>query len=102
MKAENPVASVTVEVLASTIGLDMPADADVVLLGRELGLESTPDKVTYGTEAGVFTAGGIPCVVCGPGDIGDAHRADESIALDQLADCETFLARLIAHLRVSR
>lgn len=102
MKAENPVASVTVEVLASTIGLDMPADADVVLLGRELGLESTPDKVTYGTEAGVFTTGGIPCVVCGPGDIGDAHRADESIALDQLADCETFLARLIAHLRVSR
>lgn len=55
--------------------------------GVALGLESTPDKVTYGTEAGVYTAGGIPCVVCGPGDIGDAHRPDESIALDQLAEC---------------
>ena len=69
-------------------------------LGVALGLESTPDKVTYGTEAGVYTAGGIPCVVCGPGDIGDAHRPDESIALDQLAECEAFLARLIDELRV--
>ncbi|HOA90096.1 MAG TPA: acetylornithine deacetylase [Propioniciclava tarda] len=100
MKAENAASSVVMEVAASTVGLDVPADAEVVQLGVALGLESTPDKVTYGTEAGVYTAGGIPCVVCGPGDIGDAHRPDESIALDQLAECEAFLARLIDELRV--
>lgn len=98
MQAENPAASVVVDVAASTVGLDIAADADIVALGESLGLAATSDKVTYGTEAGVFTAGGIPCVVCGPGDIGDAHRPDESVALDQLADCEAFLGRLVAHL----
>jgi len=99
MRAENPAASVVMEVAASTVGLDMPPDADVVALGQALGLESTADKVTYGTEAGVFTLGGIPCVVCGPGDIGDAHRPDESIDIDQLGACEAFLGRLVDHLR---
>lgn len=98
MQAENPAASVVVDIAASTVGLDMPADAPVVAFGEELGLTSTPEKVTYGTEAGVFTLGGIPCVVCGPGDIGDAHRANESVALDQLAQCEAFLGRLISRL----
>ena len=63
MKAENAASSVVMEVAASTVGLDVPADAEVVQLGVAWGLESTPDKVTYGTEAGVYTAGGIPCVV---------------------------------------
>lgn len=99
MRAENPAASVAVEVAAQTVGLDVAPDAEVVRLGETLGLEALPDKVTYGTEAGVFTAGGIPCVVCGPGDIADAHRADESVALAQLAECEAFLARLVKHLR---
>ena len=99
MRAKDPVCSVEVQVSASTVGLDLPADAEVVTFGRELGLDAVDDKVTYGTEAGVFTAGGVPCVVCGPGDIGDAHRADEFVALDQLAECEAFLARLVASLR---
>lgn len=100
MQAENPAASIDVEVMASTVGLDIPEGAEVVQLGRALGLESIGDKVTYGTEAGVFTEAGVPCVVCGPGDIADAHRADESVALDQLAECEAFIQRLVHHLRV--
>ena len=102
MRAENPAASVVVEVAASTVGLDVAADAEVVRFGESLGLESTADKVTYGTEAGVFTAGGIPCVVCGPGDIGDAHRPDESIAVEELGACDAFVVRLIDHLRVAQ
>nr|NLI50919.1 acetylornithine deacetylase [Propionibacterium sp.] len=100
MRAENPAAAVTVEVTAQTVGLDIAPDAEVVRLGAALGLEPLADKVTYGTEAGVFTDAGIPCVVCGPGDIADAHRADESVELAQLAACEAFLGRLIGHLRV--
>mgnify|MGYP002370181048 FL=1 len=99
MRAEHPDAGVRVEVSASTVGLDVPPDAEVVRLGRALGLDDTGDKVTYGTEAGVFTAGGIESVVCGPGDIADAHRPDESIEPGQLAQCEAFLGRLAAHLR---
>lgn len=99
MRAENPAASVRVDIAASTVGLDVARDAEVVRLGASLGLAIGDDKVTYGTEAGVFTEGGIPSVVCGPGDIADAHRADESVELAQLAACEAFLARLAEHLR---
>ena len=92
-------ASVEVEVLAQTTGLDTPADAPAVALGRELGLAVQDDKVTYGTEAGIYAHAGISTVVVGPGDIAQAHKPDEFIELTQLAECEAFIGRLVAHLR---
>lgn len=53
--------------------------------------------VSYGTEAGFFQESGIPAVICGPGDIAQAHKPDEFIALTQVAACEAFLRRLIDH-----
>jgi acetylornithine deacetylase len=52
-------------------------------------------KVAYGTEAGIFAQAGIPSLVCGPGDIAQAHVADEFVSVEQLARCEGFLTRLI-------
>ncbi|MFT0891345.1 acetylornithine deacetylase [Pseudochelatococcus sp. G4_1912] len=54
--------------------------------------------VPYGTEAGHFHNAGIPTVVCGPGSIDRAHKADEYISLDELAGGEGLLRRLIAEL----
>ncbi|MGV6872984.1 acetylornithine deacetylase [Pseudochelatococcus sp. B33] len=54
--------------------------------------------VSYGTEAGHFSNAGIPTVVCGPGSIDRAHKADEYITLDELAAGEAFLRRLAAEL----
>ncbi len=42
--------------------------------------------VSFGTEAGLYAQAGIPTVVCGPGDIGRAHKADEWIGIDELAE----------------
>jgi acetylornithine deacetylase len=50
--------------------------------------------VAYGTEAGLFQRAGIPAVVCGPGSIDQAHRADEFVALEQLDACTRFLRKL--------
>lgn len=100
MKAEHADAWVDFQVQTATVGLDTPADAPVVELGRELGLAVEPDKVTYGTEAGIYALAGISTVVCGPGDIAQAHKPDEFIDPDQLAQCEAFIGRLIEHLRV--
>jgi acetylornithine deacetylase len=50
--------------------------------------------VAFGTEAGLFQRAGIDTVVCGPGDISQAHQADEFVSLEQLARCERFLLRL--------
>ena len=105
MKAEANVfgeadaVGVRVDVRAQTPGLDTPADGAAVVLGRELGLAVQDDKVTYGTEAGIYANAGISTVVVGPGDIAQAHKADEFIDPDQLAQCEAFIGRLIDHLR---
>ena len=53
-----------------------------------------PRKVAYVTEAGLFQQAGIPAIVCGPGSIEQAHKADEYIALEQLEQCDRFLQRL--------
>ena len=99
MQAEHPQAKVEVTIVAETVGLDTPADAPAVQLGTELGLEVQADKVTYGTEAGIFAGGGMSAVVCGPGDIAQAHKPDEFIDPDQLAQCEAFVARLVEYAR---
>ena len=60
---------------------------------------SQPGSIAFGTEAGLYSERcGIPTVVCGPGDIAQAHQADEWIALDQLAACDRFLDRLLDRL----
>lgn len=95
MKAQNSEARVEFAVLAQTPGLDTPEDAAIVSLAAELGGTPSPDKATYGTEAGLFFNAGIPTVVCGPGDIAQAHAPDEFIALEQIAACESFIDNLV-------
>ena len=36
------------------------------------------------TDARFFIAAGVPTVIIGPGDLGDAHSVDESVMLDDL------------------
>ena len=55
-------------------------------------------KVSYGTEGGLYQRAGIPTIVCGPGAIAQAHRADEFIAAAQLDACDAFIRRLGDHL----
>jgi acetylornithine deacetylase len=77
-------------------GLKMDEDSPAVLLARELTGANQVEAVAYGTEAGHFQSYGIPAVICGPGSIEQAHRADEFVALSELAACETFLRKVIA------
>ena len=50
--------------------------------------------VSFVTEASLFAGAGIPAVICGPGDIAQAHQPDEFIDRDQLAACLAFLDRM--------
>lgn len=52
--------------------------------------------VSFATEAGLYQRAGVPTIVCGPGDIRQAHRPDEFVTLDQLQSCGAFLRRMIA------
>ena len=79
-------------------GLDTKGDEPVVALCKALARRNEHAKVSYGTEAGLFKQrAAIPSIVCGPGDIAQAHQADEFIELAQVAKCEAFIDALIAH-----
>jgi acetylornithine deacetylase len=67
-------------------------------LALNLVTDRTIRKVAYGTEAGFFQNYGIPSLVCGPGSIEQAHKADEYVSLDQLAQCDRFITGLISRL----
>jgi acetylornithine deacetylase len=55
----------------------------------------------FGTEAGLYQQRlGIPVVVCGPGSMADAHRADESVAIEQLERSERLVRELAEALYV--
>ncbi|MDF0598253.1 acetylornithine deacetylase [Psychromarinibacter halotolerans] len=78
-------------------GFDQAAP-DAIGLVESLGGHLPPGKVDYGTDGGVIAAHGVPVLVCGPGDIARAHRADEYIAVAELGDCDAFLGRLVNRL----
>ena len=60
---------------------------------------SVRHKVAYATEGGQFTNAGIATVICGPGSIEQAHKADEYVELAQLAECDDFLQKLLQSLQ---
>lgn len=97
MNAEHDGCATTVEPLSSYPGL-APADGDAREWAAALtGLVDGSDwgAADFGTEGGLYArALSIPVIVCGPGSMRDAHRADESVAIDQLDAAETMIARL--------
>lgn len=95
MKQVEPGAGFTIEQLSEIPALDNSPETEIVSLAQELALDDTIDKVSYGTEASRFQHAGIPAVVCGPGSIEQAHKANEYIDAAQLQKCEAFLRRLM-------
>jgi acetylornithine deacetylase len=57
-----------------------------------------PVGVDYFCDAAVLSAGGIPSVVFGPGDIAQAHTNDEWISLAQLERGKDLLVRFFTSL----
>jgi len=95
MRQVEPNAAIDIEWLASAPGLNMRENDAIVQLAASLTCNPSYGAVSYGTEAGLFQQAGIPTVVCGPGSIEQAHRPNEFVALQQVAQCEAFLLRLL-------
>ena len=66
----------------------------IVPLALKLAGQNATFAVSYCTEAGLFQDGGAPAIICGPGDIAQAHTVNEFIRVDELEKCLAFLARL--------
>ena len=67
-------------------------------LVRRLTGDNGSHVVSYGTEAGQFQAGGYSAVICGPGDIAQAHQPNEFISVAQFEAGWTFIQALVADL----
>ena len=82
-------------------GPSLPAGADAGereaaarALATELGLPIGA-PVDFWTEASLFSQAGLTAFVYGPGDIAQAHAADEWVALDQLQRYSRTVARIL-------
>jgi acetylornithine deacetylase len=99
MRAVHPAAGVTVEPLFAVPPL-VPEDGGAAeALARRLTGDNAVRTVSYGTEGGQFQAQGYSAVVCGPGDIAQAHQPDEFITVAQFEAGQAFMERLLAALR---
>lgn len=98
MKAVRPQTFIDIAERAHVPACRREADGAAERLARSLTGDNAEHVVAYGTEAGQFQAEAFSTVVCGPGDIAQAHAADEYISLAQLAAGEAFQRRLIGHL----
>jgi acetylornithine deacetylase len=95
MRAVQPHTNIVIEERSAAPALNTAADAEVTQFAAALSGGNATIKVPFGTEGGLFSAAGIPTIICGPGSIDQAHKPDEFVALDQIARCERFLQRLI-------
>jgi acetylornithine deacetylase len=99
MHAVAPEASITVSEVVAYAGLDVDVAHPAVAFMKHLLGRNDHSKVAYGTEAGAFSARGrVVSVVCGPGSIAQAHKADEFLAISEIEKCHRFFRRLIDRL----
>jgi len=98
MCAIHPGSGFVIEPLSDIPMLDTGPETEVVGLAQEFCGCHEIGKVSFGTEGSQFQRAGIPTVVCGPGSIEQAHKPNEYVALEQVAQCEAFIRRLTERL----
>ena len=102
MQAIHPEARIVI-----SKGFDVPAlvpeeAGEAEALVRSLTGDNGTHVVSYGTEAGQFQAAGYSAVICGPGDIAQAHQPNEFITVAQFNAGHGFMKQLVARLESPR
>jgi len=98
MRQVAPEADIVFEQLVNCPPFEFSPDSEITRHVDALCAGCHHDAVAYTTEAGRFHEAGIPCVVCGPGSIEQAHRPDEFVSEAQLAACDAWLDQLFLRL----
>lgn len=84
-------------------GLLTDIDSSVIEYTRSINpVKEIGDKVSFGTEAGLFDQQlGINSVVCGPGSIDQAHKPNEFVTRQQMQYCDRLISNLIDRCKTS-
>lgn len=99
MQAIHPDTGIDVKLFAPGPGVKPEEGGEAERLARQLTGDNASHTVSYGTDGGHFQEAGFSVVVCGPGNIDQAHKPDEFLEMSELAKGEVFLSRLIEHLQ---
>ncbi len=99
MRAKFPNCNITNEVWAFLPPLKAEPGSDGESFAMALAQRNASTVVAFGTEAGHFQGLDFPTVVCGPGDIAQAHKPDEYIEIKQLEACARFMHRVAEAMR---
>jgi len=95
MKAVRPEAGVHLDRFFGVPALVPETDGPAEALVRRLTGANTTGVVSYGTEAGQFQEAGYSAVICGPGDIAQAHQADEFLEVAEFEAGQRFMESLL-------
>ena len=76
-------------------------DGQAETLARRLTGDNGSHTVAYGTDGGHFQKQGFSVVICGPGNIAQAHQADEFIELSEFDAGAQMLERLLESLQTA-
>ena len=94
MHAVDPATYIEFDHLSTLPGFDTLPDSDIAAVGSVCAGTHDHGKVSFGTEAALFHNASVPAIICGPGNIEQAHQPNEWVSLEQLARCEAFMERL--------
>jgi acetylornithine deacetylase len=95
MRAKHPDANITLKRRSFVPGLKPEENEEASQLALQWTGGNRTYAVPYGTEAGIFRGHGIPTVICGPGDISQAHQPNEFVARSQMDACDAFMGKMI-------
>lgn len=95
MRKIYPKAAIYLDQVSEAPGFAAHEDAPLTHLVRTITGVKERYKVSYSTEARSYQDAGIPSVICGPGNIEQAHRPNEFITIEQLKICEHMLKNVV-------
>lgn len=94
LRATAPDAAIETKASAVVPPLVPELDSEAERLALALTGGNATHAVPFATEGGLYQSLGVPTVICGPGSIEQAHKADEFVAVSQLDACGAFLDKL--------
>lgn len=95
LRKEHQDAMIDLVKISDCPGLTTSEDEMIAQLIRRVTKVKKKSKAAYATEAGFYQQAKIPTIICGPGSIEQAHRANEFVTIDQLNECEKVLSSLV-------
>ena len=98
LRAKRLSATISSSKAAPCLPLETPAALPLVRQFLRQANQTRLVGVNYFCDAAVLAAGGIPSVVFGPGDIAQAHTADEWISLAEVERAKDLLVRFFQSL----